>query len=422
MGMFLNASEAFKMLTDNHLKLADSLNDNSFFRVENILTSSVDINASLIKRFKGVNSYFSLSNSHVALFGDELELNDRITGIAYYGLDSRTMLGALANVKYFITQDNADGVDFLPAGYDNKKLYSITAFDGVKYAIYINKFALPFGYTYSSYIPKRLYRKFSAVQKQQSLMQAVTIEEEIDNSFNRLENIIFRERVFKFPFAESANPKRYMHNNSSIKFSLKRAENSETYIRFHNLIYWGDYYGKVLLDDKIDKKIVISFPKYLGSLQKYYTVNTTYFKKNDIDIKFSFEKGKLSIEDVEMVLLPVGKEYEKEAEALKQDHLKNIKERANGISGEISLKENKILLLSIPYSKGWTAFVNGKKTKLLKANTMFMALPLKAGDYTIDLKYVTPGLKLGMFLILIGSILFGVNLPMIKMRFASIGS
>jgi uncharacterized membrane protein YfhO len=64
------------------------------------------------------------------------------------------------------------------------------------------------------------------------------------------------------------------------------------------------------------------------------------------------------------------------------------------------------MVFSIPYSKGWTAYVNGKKTKLLRANTMFMALPLKAGFYNIELRYFTPGLKVGIILSILGFLLF----------------
>jgi uncharacterized membrane protein YfhO len=43
-----------------------------------------------------------------------------------------------------------------------------------------------------------------------------------------------------------------------------------------------------------------------------------------------------------------------------------------------------------------------------------MALPLKAGDYNIDLKYITPGLKLGIPLSLIGFALFGFTIKKYK--------
>ena len=49
----------------------------------------------------------------------------------------------------------------------------------------------------------------------------------------------------------------------------------------------------------------------------------------------------------------------------------------NEITGDISVSEKKALVLSVPYSKGFTAYVDGKETKLQKANTMFMALELE---------------------------------------------
>ena len=57
---------------------------------------------------------------------------------------------------------------------------------------------------------------------------------------------------------------------------------------------------------------------------------------------------------------------------------------------------NKILCLSIPYSKGWTAKVDGQKTRLLKGNYAFIALPLEAGHHDIVFTYFTPGLKVGL--------------------------
>ena len=65
----------------------------------------------------------------------------------------------------------------------------------------------------------------------------------------------------------------------------------------------------------------------------------------------------------------------------------------NEITGDISVSEKKALVLSVPYSKGFTAYVDGKETKLQKANTMFMALELEPGSHEIRLTYCTPYLK-----------------------------
>jgi uncharacterized membrane protein YfhO len=60
------------------------------------------------------------------------------------------------------------------------------------------------------------------------------------------------------------------------------------------------------------------------------------------------------------------------------------------------------MALNIPYSKGWEAFIDGEKAELYRANTMFLAAELEAGDHTVVLKYHTPGKTAGYILLLIG--------------------
>ena len=56
--------------------------------------------------------------------------------------------------------------------------------------------------------------------------------------------------------------------------------------------------------------------------------------------------------------------------------------------------------------KGFTAYVDGKETKLQKANTMFMALELEPGSHEIRLTYCTPYLKAGMLLSVLGLVIY----------------
>ena len=50
-------------------------------------------------------------------------------------------------------------------------------------------------------------------------------------------------------------------------------------------------------------------------------------------------------------------------------------------------------MISLPYSKGFQAYVDGQKTELKQANTMYMALELTKGDHEIRITYYTPYLK-----------------------------
>ena len=58
-------------------------------------------------------------------------------------------------------------------------------------------------------------------------------------------------------------------------------------------------------------------------------------------------------------------------------------------------KKDQILCVTIPYSKGWKATVNGKRAKIYKANGMFMGIVMKKGTQSVKLDYETPGLKIG---------------------------
>ena len=57
-----------------------------------------------------------------------------------------------------------------------------------------------------------------------------------------------------------------------------------------------------------------------------------------------------------------------------------------------------MLFLSIPYSTGWSAEVDGEKTSIVKANGMYMAIPLTPGKHHIQLKYSTPWLRAGILI------------------------
>ncbi|MDO4798721.1 MAG: YfhO family protein [Coriobacteriales bacterium] len=64
--------------------------------------------------------------------------------------------------------------------------------------------------------------------------------------------------------------------------------------------------------------------------------------------------------------------------------------------------------LSIPNDEGWTAWVNGNETPIIESGGM-MLLGLEPGTNQIELRFVTPGVKLGMTISL-ASILIAVTL------------
>jgi hypothetical protein len=54
------------------------------------------------------------------------------------------------------------------------------------------------------------------------------------------------------------------------------------------------------------------------------------------------------------------------------------------------------------YAPGWAALVDGKPAPILRANLLLRAVPLPAGSHRIELDYQTPGLRLAIFLSVVG--------------------
>jgi uncharacterized membrane protein YfhO len=103
------------------------------------------------------------------------------------------------------------------------------------------------------------------------------------------------------------------------------------------------------------------------------------------------------------------KEYKNQVQALGRHSLQNIKTQNNKVEGDIVLDQKGIMVLGIPYSKGWSANIDGKRTKLLRANVMYSALPLIAGSHHISLSYETPYLRTGL-LISLAAIAFWIEI------------
>ena len=61
------------------------------------------------------------------------------------------------------------------------------------------------------------------------------------------------------------------------------------------------------------------------------------------------------------------------------------------IEGEINIDEGELLFTTIPYEKGWTAYVDGKKAEILPAQNTYIAVRTGAGKHAIRLKYYVPG-------------------------------
>ncbi len=79
-----------------------------------------------------------------------------------------------------------------------------------------------------------------------------------------------------------------------------------------------------------------------------------------------------------------------------------------GFTSKIELEKENLVFFSVPYEKGWRAYVNGEPAEIEKVNIGFMAVRVPEGDNEIRFEYFTPGLKLGAVCSVVGFIALAV--------------
>lgn len=124
--------------------------------------------------------------------------------------------------------------------------------------------------------------------------------------------------------------------------------------------------------------------------------NLGYHKEAAGECKITFsDKDTLKFDDIQIFCQPMGN-MSSYTDHLKENSLENVEVLTNCVRGTISLEERKLLVFSVPYQNGWTAYVDGQETEIQKANLMYMGIWLEPGEHTIELRYRMPGMRIGV--------------------------
>lgn len=375
-----------------------------FYRYDQYNTKEIN-NVSMIQKKCGTQFYFSMSDSYISSFMREMYLNFS-SDYNYNGLDGRSILDGLAAVRYFVIKDEEQG--YLPYGYDKKN--GEVLLDGIRYGAYENENALPMGITFESYLSRQEYEEMDVLEKQEALLQGAVVEEA---GIGKCSPAFFHEEV---PYTITLGDGVTMTGEDTFEVKKKNAqmvldfqgkEDSETYLILDDLHYEGKgtmfnihAAGNICEKDILYR--VESERSYCGMHD--FLCNMGYGKEAQNKITVTFPvKGTYTMEKLRVACQPVEplKAY---GARVKEETLEQVTFDTNSMKGRIRITEPKLLLLSIPYSKGFKAYVDGKEWEIKQADTMYMALELKAGEHQIELTYTTPYLKLGILFMVLGII------------------
>ena len=359
----------------------------------------------------------------------------------YSHLDGRSILEALFSVRYLMIGDKSGRT--VPYGFhDTGKSETV---NGTEIKLYEADNPLSIGYTYDSYTSTEDFLKMNPAQRQETMLKSVVLD---DSSFPKSADTLTVHSVLK-NIEENSNIKitddkiYVLKDGASAKLNIDKVRKSELYFLIRGLDFesnnkrsqysdteWNALEpierAKILSSDFLTEKksstnIGVSYGdlyqtiSYMNHRNIYYCgqddylCNLGYIETADDEFRIHFKTAGVYDYTSIDVLAQDTDTINQSVKKLSEEMLTDVKMGENSVSGKISLSDNKILVLSVPYSTGWTAYVDGQKAELKEANLVFMAIELKAGEHNIEIKYETPYLRAGAVLTIAGLISFFIT-------------
>ena len=369
----------------------------------------------------GVSTFWSMLPATMTQYYQRLGINDTWTNCDYRGLGKRSGLMEIASVKYYTRPKTSSNQ--IPYGYN--KLIETDRFE-----VFENEYALPIGYTYPGYITREQYDQLDVLSKEQSLLQGAVLEEPI-KGYSQIEPIINMKRL-EYNVLEKDGV-----NITDGHLSITKAAGSfsiVTDVPDHEELFLV-LRGAELYENRRHVGITVTRNKdEYKATQKTRLSNQTYSwpvehdeiafdlgnssgGQNTIKIRFG-AIAEIDIDAIELICIPT-EAYKEYMLNLRQYSLQNAEVNCDHITGTITVPNQRILQLSIPFSKGWKASIDGKETPILCSDVMYMAIPIAEGSHNIELNYNTPYLKEGFVISLIsmfGWLVYEISRRMWKSR------
>lgn len=416
---FMDQGQAYRTLKEDNIRMLSKANDPSVYRVH--AEGYRYKNYGLINHLNTISGYYSITAKCVT---DTIKGYDTLGmqyADKYKGVDQRLGLLSLAGVKYITVAHNSQvakdvsSMGDVPYGVEKlRKKGNIT--------LYKNKYALPFAYAYDSYMTEQQYEQLNGIGKEQAMLAQIILnqhpaDKEIQHNEQRNGPDI---QTISLPETRISSPKGKKYADITVPVE----KDKETYLYFKNLVYHGKKNGDdkfILTGRKGTKGILVTQNDVQQKIHIQSTFNPYYFGRKDYIVKINHQTskakekvrlnflspGEYEFDDISLITVPK-KDVLARLKERKENSMKQIQYERNHFRGVYHAKKDQILCVTIPYSKGWKATVNGNRTKIYKANGMFMGIIMKKGTQSVKLDYETPGLKIGAWISLVAWIGLGI--------------
>lgn len=422
----LTPNNAFKDYLGDEDLFAAINDDPEFFRVEqksyagNITGHSND---GIYYQYRSTGNYNSMSNGYVNQFLEYFDIHNINTTVGYNGFDFRTQALNFHNVKYVIITDvdraiPPYGFKYLTSvdipKYDENK--NITSIGGnivyengemvyQKANIYINENYLQFGAVYYDYILESELSLRNTLGRENILLDAVIVAEEVPglahyrgardivgnvvNEFT-LDNIEFEDGTYRVGWG-----------GGTISFTINNITDSEVFLEIINLLPEDRYLQFDTIyrtEDTVSTETYFAYGSNMYIDNSHRFVNLGYYEsKEQLVVEIELQMGRYTFNDIKYYLNDMS-EIDNKISKLNAHIITDFQENNHGFTGSINHERTGMMVFSIPYHDGFTAYIDGVETEIHLVNQGYMGIVVPAGNHKIVMEYTTPGLNIGIII------------------------
>ncbi len=359
------------------LDVIENTEDELFCRVE--INKWYSLNDPSLYCYNGVSQFSSMANAKITTFLRLIGLPASEAGNRYYYASTSPLTNMLLNVQYNIGKNSYNA--------DTVTMHRIESLGQCK--LYQNNYALSMGYMVDDAAAAYTMDKtLNAFETQNILFRRMTgIEEDLFTAID-ITHVghtgydVTRNGYGNYNYSRQADAA----SDSFLKYNYTAQQDGMlyAYMKVSNGEQMDVYYN--------DSKTVsyeIKKQPYITPVGSFYTGDMVTLR---CDLPSSAASGTINVYMYQLNQDVLDAGYA----ALADEVMTLTAFDDTAFDGEIDVKQDGCLYLSVPYETGWKVYVDGKPAELIPVFNAMCGVKLTAGSHTISMRYCPAGFRLGL--------------------------
>ena len=352
----------------------------SFYRLENL--DPVSSNDSINYGYSGISMFSSIRNRHSSSYLNELGFRSRGTNLNIRYLNNTLLMDSLLGVKYNIAKQpiNKFGFSMLEKRGD--------------YYLYENQHALPLGFLTAPTATQLTPMTNDNLGSQTQLLNQLTGLNEHYYQFEPLTVVKTNNTQISTAGNHTSFTEKEGNKAKEITWEVSVPAHSQAYLSLYPTNFNELKSSTVTITANGEqRKTPISINGQYYDLGYFEQATTFQFSASFYGTpKISFQTPKVLRLDTDA--------YQKAIDHLQTQGVA-LTTGKRSASGTVTTNQKQLLVTTIPYDKGWSATIDGKKVDITAFEDAFISLEIPKGTHEVKFSYLPQGF-------VIGAVLFGL--------------